>query len=636
MPKNLSNIFYTQKKTLLLKTMNTSVYKTLFKRLGQILLLYTFCRIMFSIMNDDLFAGVSISNYLLALLHGLRFDLAAIIYLNILFILISIIPLQKFHSNVFQKGLKTLFFATNIPMLILNIVDIEYFKFSGKRTQSSVLGITQDIKAQAFQIFTYYWYFVIAVLALVYILWHYYPKLNIQDNAFKLKKWQAWVIIPFVIGFSVIGARGGLQLKPLTPSQAFVITPQILGHFTLNSPYVFLSSFAAPGKLEELHYFKTDEEAKNIIAKSNYTSSQATKDNVVIIILESFDSEYLGIGNNYKGYTPFFDSLARKSLYFNHCFANGRTSIEALPSILASVPSLMQEPYITSYYQDNNLNGLGTVLKQHGYQTAFFHGGKNGTMNFNTFAAIAGYDKYYGLNEYPNQKDFDGNWGIFDEPYLQYFAQKMSEMKEPFATSIFTLSSHHPYTIPSQHKGKFAKGDLEIHETIGYSDYALKKFFETASKMPWYKNTLFVLTADHTQMTSKPEYQNTKGLYSIPLVFFHPSKNLQADTSIITQQTDIMPSVLSYLGIENKHQIIFGKSVFDPKPISEAVNYSEFITRVFSNKHYIEFNNATQQATLHNLADESINPDPKITNELTLKAKAYQQYFHNSLIKNKW
>ena len=592
---------------------------------------------MFSIMNEDMFAGVSTTTYLLALIHGLRFDLASILIINILFIIISILPIETIEKKSTQLGLKILFFVTNTPMLILNIADIEYFKFTGKRTQSSVLGITQDIKSQAFQLITYYWYFTLAIVVLVLILWKYYPKLDSQNHAYTVKKWFAWILIPLTIGCSVIGIRGGLQLKPLSPNQAFVITPQILGHFTLNSPYVFISSFAVPGKLVPLHYFKTDVEAKKTIQKNNTIDNLNEKKlNVVILILESFDKEYLGIGNPYKGYTPFFDSLAKQSLYFNHCFANGRTSIEGLPSILASLPALMPEPYITSYYQDNNITGLGTILKQHGYETAFFHGGKNGTMNFNTFSAIAGYDKYFGLNEYPDQKDYDGNWGIFDEPYLQYAVKKLGEFKEPFATAIFTLSSHHPYTIPTQHEHKFPKGELEIHESIGYADYALKKFFETAQKQSWYKNTLFVLTADHTQMTSQSAYQNIKGAYSIPLAFYIPNQKLEADTTIICQQTDIMPSILAYLGIENKNQLPFGKSVFGKNPVSEAVNFNDNTTRVFNKAYILEYNHVNKDYKLYHFNDERVIENQQVASSMVLKAKAYQQYFHNSLINNKW
>ena len=588
-------------------------------------------------MNDDQFVGVSVTNYSLAFLHGFRFDFAAIIIINAIFILISIIPFEFIQNKITQFGLKIFFFIINIPMIILNIIDIEYFKFTGKRTQSSILGISQDIKNQSIQLISYYWYFVIISIVLIIILWKYYPNNKNLQQGYMLKKWHSFLMIPFIIIFSVIGARGGLQLRPLSTNNAFVITPQILGHFTLNSPYVFISSFAVPGKLNQVNYFSNQIEVKSILSKGESNSNiKPNHDNVVIIILESFDSEYLGIGNKYKGYSPFFDSLARNSLYFNHCFANGRTSIEALPSILASLPSLMQEPYITSYYQDNKITGIGSILKQHGYQTSFYHGGKNGTMNFDAFASIAGFDQYKGLNEYPNQNDFDGNWGIFDEPYLQYFAKEISQMKQPFATAVFTLSSHQPYTIPAQHKGKFPKGDLEIHECIGYSDYALKQFFEAASKTSWYKNTLFVLTADHTQMTSRPEYQNAKGMFTIPLVFFHPSKKLKADTSIITQQADIMPSVLEALGINNKNQLLFGKSIFAKKPIAEAVNFTDNILRVYHKDMYIEFNKDNQEYSLHQFDNESVIDNKKKAEELLLKAKAYHQYFNNGLIKNEW
>ena len=617
--------------------MHVHHYKILLQRLGLLMVLYTICRVAFSMINNGFFEGVSAAHYGRALIHGFRFDIAALCIINSIFVIVSVLPMAWVHRVSTAKYWKALFFITNIPMLILNIADIEYFKFTGKRTQSSLLGIAGDVKAQAFQLLSYYWYFVIIVLVLVYFLWKFYPQRVAQAQDSTIKPLYAWLILPLTIAMLVLGIRGGIQLKPLSPNQAFVVTPHVLGHFSLNSPYVFIASFAAPGRLEVLHYFATDAEAKQLVLKpASNMYPQPTKDNVVILILESFDSEYLGIGNSYPGFTPFFDSLARKSLYFGHCFANGRTSIEALPSILASLPSMMQEPFITSYYQDNTVSGLGTVLKKEGYQTSFFHGGKNGTMNFNSFAGIAGFDQYYGLNEYPNQSDYDGNWGIFDEPYLQYAVTKFSEMKQPFASALFTLSAHQPYTIPKQHLGKFPKGDLEIHECIAYSDYALKKFFEAASKTAWFKNTLFVITADHTQQTSKTAYQNIKGEFSVPLLFYHPQKKLQADTSIITQQTDIMPSVLALLGIANPQQLLFGKSVFDPHPISEAVNYANGVTRVFHKNEFIEFNAVDESMLLHQFNNENVIDNPALAKPLVLKAKAYQQYFNNSLIKNQW
>ena len=112
-------------------------------------------------------------------------------------------------------------------------------------------------------------------------------------------------------------------------------------------------------------------------------------------------------------------------------------------------------------------------------------------MGFDNFAYAAGIDEYYGMNEYVKNKDFDGNWGIFDEEFLQFYATKLNSFKEPFVSSVFTLSSHHPYTIPEKYKGKFRKGPLKILEAVSYSDFSLRQFFKTASKMSWYENKTY-------------------------------------------------------------------------------------------------------------------------------------------------
>ncbi len=136
----------------------------------------------------------------------------------------------------------------------------------------------------------------------------------------------------------------------------------------------------------------------------------------------------------------------QQGLTFTNAFANGKRSIEALPSILSSLPAIMDNAFVTSLYSSNPIESLAAILKNKGYQTSFFHGGKNGTMGFDNFTKLVGIDAYFGLNEYPNEEDYDGNWGIYDEPYLQYFCNQISLMKEPFFTSVFTLSSHHPYS----------------------------------------------------------------------------------------------------------------------------------------------------------------------------------------------
>ena len=251
------------------------------------------------------------------------------------------------------------------------------------------------------------------------------------------------------------------------------------------------------------------------------------KKNVVVLIVESFGREYIGAlnkdleGGKYKGYTPYVDALIGKSTTFRYSFCNGRKSIDGMPSILSSIPMFV-EPFILTPSSMNDYTGLAGILGQEGYETAFFHGAQNGSMGFQAFAQKTGFQHYFGRTEYEAAKgtdDFDGTWAIWDEPFLQYYAEEMGKMKQPFMTAVFTASSHHPFVIPEQYKQQYPEGKLEIQKCIRYTDMAIGKFFETASKQPWFQNTIFVLTSDHTNMSDHAYYQTDLGGFCSPTLF---------------------------------------------------------------------------------------------------------------------
>ncbi|MEJ0030807.1 MAG: LTA synthase family protein [Bacteroidota bacterium] len=291
--------------------------------------------------------------------------------------------------------------------------------------------------------------------------------------------------------------------------------------------------------------------------------------NVVVIILESFSKEFIGAYNkdlpikDYRGYTPFIDSLVGVSSAFQYSLANGRKSIDAMPSVICSIPSI-EVPYVLSHFSGNKVNSLPSLLNEKGYQTGFFHGAPNGSMGFQAFANLCGFDKYYGKDEYEeevNSDDYDGIWGIWDEPFFQYFGKKLTTFKEPFYATIFSVSSHHPYNLPEADKSKYKGGDRDIYKTIEYTDHALKEFFAYASKQSWFQNTLFVVTADHASAEIKyPEYNTTWGYFSIPVFFYHPKWQGKFSGDII-QQVDIMPTILGSMHYDSPY-ISFGRNVF--------------------------------------------------------------------------
>ena len=309
---------------------------------------------------------------------------------------------------------------------------------------------------------------------------------------------------------------------------------------------------------------------EKIYDNDTLVAEQKRHRNVVIIVLESFSQEYMGCYGAEHSYTPFLDSLAQVSYLYNGR-SNGKKSIEAIPAVAGSRPSLTYTPYSLSHHYDSAAVALPAILRSHGYKTAFYHGTYNGVMDFDVYCRNAGFDLYYGKDEYMAEghgceADYDGAWGIFDEPFLQFANREMVATKEPFMSMIFTVTSHHPFPIPEQYREQFksAKGESPLLKCISYTDYSLRRFFEVASAESWFNNTLFIILADHPGYVLSKPFSTLSGLYRIPFMVYDPSHDIAGRSNRIVQQADVMPTVLDYLGFDDRCEC-FGSSVFRNK-----------------------------------------------------------------------
>ncbi|MBC6989079.1 LTA synthase family protein [Hymenobacter sp. BT491] len=629
--------------------------RLLLRRFALLLGVYFLLRLGFYILNQTTFREASGTEVAWAFWHGFRFDIAGLLLLNLPFVALSFVPN---YGRLWQRTLRGIYLIINSLGFALNVIDTEYFKFIGRRTSNELTTIGTDVQRQSGQLLGHYWYLLIPFVLLLVVVGWVYPmpqpttlELNREKEAFQPRARRYTQLAIEVIAVTlaaVLGIRGGLQLKPLRTGHAFVQQPAVLGHLTLNSTFTFIKSLGYQ-TVEHKQYFASETALRAALNVRPLPPAPAGKpplrDNVVILLLESFASEYTGIENGGQGYTPFFDSLATKGLFFREHYANGRRSIEALPAVLAGLPSLMDGPFITSNFQTDELHGLGEILARQGYSTAMYHGAQNGTMGFNTFAGMAGMQRYFGLNEYPRgakSPDYDGHWGIFDEPYLQYFSRQLSQQREPFFTTLFTLSSHEPFTVPEQYAKRFPAGQLPIHPTIGYTDHALQAFFKAASRQPWYRHTLFILLADHTSQTIRPGYQNALGNYKTPLLLFHPGRALPAaDVHRITQQSDVPATVLNFLGLPgDKEMLPFGYSVFDSGATGRAfflsggsyfLVHQDFVTELTADDNIRLYPYRTHYIPATPLP----TPDPQKVQQYGAELRACVQFFVNGLADNR-
>lgn len=622
---------------------------TLLKKIGLLLLIYTICRLLFYWFNYFYFSDLGLGELLLILFASLRFDLSVIILSNSIFILLYLLPLSFREHGLYRKLLLFLFITVNSLAILANCVDLIYFQFTLKRTTADVFnffggGIGNDLGRLLPLFLKEYWYMFLIWILLSVATFYLYKKLDknnrlIWDKKGYLSQLGIYIV---AIGLCIIGYRGGLQLIPINSVNAGEHTTAKNIPLVVSTPFSILKTLDLQ-TIESQIYFKDEAELL-----SNYNpyhkgeKGEFKKLNVVIIALESFSKEYIGSINGKKaGSTPFFDSLTQESLTFVNAFSNGKTSIQGIPAIVASTPTWMNEPYISSQYGSNQIVSIASLLKKEGYTTAFFHGGTNGTMGFDGFSKVAEFDSYYGRTEYNNEKDYDGSWGIWDEEFLQYTANTINQKKEPFFATLFTLTSHHPYSVPQKHKGRFKEGKLPIEKTIAYTDYALSRFFETAKKMPWFKNTLFVLVADHTGVTADLFYQNKVGNSSIPILYYMQGSNLKGIDSTTTQQIDIQPSILDYINYQSNY-FSFGNSVFDTIGEHYAFMYNpgDASYLMIENNYMMAFAAGVARELCYYphdslLTQNILDKHPELVKKLEQRTRAIIQTYQQSLINNK-
>ncbi len=536
---------------------------------------------------------------------------------------------------------KWLFVVVNALMLGINLIDTVYSRYTGRRTtwtffsEFSNEGNLGDI---FFIEVLRHWYLLLAFILFVFLLIVLYRPVKVSDKPLGRKAISSFVFLLLYVPVSVIAMRGGAStaVRPITVSNAnqYVNDPSQAA-IVLNTPFSLIrtcgkTTFTDPGYFAQdqldaiyspIHGTEKTVNCEGVngeIVNSELTNDRASHNsqftihnsqlNVVVLIVESLAMEYVGFYNNSekdnqifrcseiqksdnlkisksenlstKSHTPFLDSLISQSLTFRHCYANGRKSIDGMPSVLSGIPMFV-EPFFVTGYSLNDVDGIAAQLSRRGYSTAFFHGAENGSMGFEAFARTSGFAHYYGRTEYDadsrfgGEKDFDGTWAIWDEEFLQYYALTMSSMRQPFMTALFTATSHHPFVVPERYRKMLHEEGHPMYTCIRYTDMALRRFFATASQQPWYDSTIFVITADHTNITEQPAYSNNLGTFSVPIIIFDPSGQLPRGVSpAVAQQTDIMPTILGLVGAASPY-VAYGIDLLSTPPDSTwALHYN--------------------------------------------------------------
>lgn len=630
----------------------SSPYMLLIYRLLAILLAISISRWMLYLFNSQFFHQLNLRQATGLYVNGMRFDLPIVIGLNILVILFYCLPSKVIYNKGLQRFIDIVYVVVNSLAILLNFIDIVCFNFFGKHLTIDFLKILGNSDEVSFgvikQVFFDYWYllviFILFVLILIVVAQHTRLRKHEKEEPphWHLKQSISLVIMLIL---SVIAWRGGWQAKPITMKTAMQYADPQNAPILLNTPFCLLHTHENPLQIienpEKVPFSPIHEDLNaNRFLVSDSLGADTTANNVVVLIMKSIGQEMIGYYNPERRFnlTPFLDSILANSLTFNG-MANSRRSLEVLPSILASIPSLMENDFVRSPYADNDFDAFAQHLQQKGYNTIFMHGGKNGVQGFDVFSRRAGFKNYFGRIEYGDDSDYDGQWGIYDGPFLQYAASTMSRVHEPFATTIYMLSSRYPYKVPYDFKlpedSYFWTG---FEKTVYYTDCALRDFFETASTKPWFDRTLFVITSDYSNSEHfNPRYSNVWGMYSIPIAFYQPSRIKPEKCEEIAEQIDLGPSILSALKV-NDTLLSFGRNLFDT--LSEPTFISYFnLTYQYGDGTYLVQSDGQDPFGIYKPIDDPVLNDNLIDrlqcSDIFAKLYAFLEEYSNRMIQNK-
>lgn len=564
----------------------------------RIVLLYAVlmgCRVAFYLYNAAQLGPLTWAEAGSLLAGALKFDTASIVYADGVFILLSLLPLRLRERRWYRAMLFGYYVAVNALLVAAtNLADTVYFRYTQKRfTADEVFFADNDNSVQLVGKFmAENWYLVLLWIVLTVLLAWGYRRRTREESLFS-RGWAYYVgntaVFAVAVGLSIAGMRGGMtrMTRPITLSNATLYTADSgKANLILSNPFCILRTIGSAGSVKYKKYFTPEELPQRFTPVHQPADSAAvdlTGRNVVIFIMESMSAEHsaylcpkIYADREVKGFTPFLDSLMQNGLVFKQMYANGTRSIQAMPSVLGSIPSF-RTPFVLMPQSLGESRQLPAMLADKGYATAFFCGSERGSMGFGAYARSAGVERLVSREDYEARhgtEDFDGYWGIWDEPFLQFTGEELAATPEPFFAALFTLSSHHPFVVPEQYAATLPDGYTRIHKGVAYDDQAFRRFFHRFGNEEWFRRTIFVFVADHVSSEKFAEKTRSyPGNMHIIGFIYTPDGALRGEVREVTQQLDIMPTVLGLTG-NTEPYFAFGRDVLnEPQRPRWSVSY---------------------------------------------------------------
>ncbi|TDQ11143.1 LTA synthase family protein [Pedobacter metabolipauper] len=596
-------------------------------------------RFLFLIINSSKIARISYSEILATFYHALLLDISMIAYLLIIPLISYIYWLLNGRKVVNLNWLPVYNKILIVLFSLISVVNFNIYREWGSKINAKALGFAiytpnEALASSASSPIA----LSISILALIAAMGFFLQNRIILKNI-KFEKSPVWfrgIISILLIGITFLMMRGGFYGAPINQSMAYFSKEQILNHAAVNTEWNLISSVLAAKKTKSNPYLYLDKQQAALQVKDLYAVKKDTtihilnteRPNIVLFIVESFTADLTKTLGNENGITPSFDSLISKGVLFSKIYSSGNRTDKGFIATLSGFPTLAAVNIVKWPEKTQKLPSIAQSLYKNGYHNSFFYGGESEFDNYKAFILSHDYQKLIDKNDYKGGQVT--SWGQFDGAVLKRQLQEIKTEKQPFFSTILTLTNHEPFALPGQYKFGTSDNIAKFKSTAYYTDSCINAYLNAAKKESWYKNTLFIFIADHGHVYPKNIYDiYVPQRYHVPLLFYGDvikDEFKGKKFNNIGSQTDIAATLLAQLNISNK-EFIWSKNLLNPyvKPFA-----------FFSWDNGMGFINNEQSVTFDNVGKmilyNSHVKDEAQTSKTLTQAKSYLQSVYEKFI----
>ncbi len=519
-----------------------NLYKFSVKICGLFLLELWLLRLQNALFNQALLESARVD-----LITAIRFDVSLVAYLALPLFTLTVIANWIPNEKIGFRMVRAFGILAFLAILIPELWDLIYINYAAKRATFDVYTFYTlgEDSVQFLSLIKRFWYvFILCILWIILFLWAL-KKIRHSERR-KITLSQNIMLFFIFSSLSFLLARNSFGPKPLGIADALKTQHPMGAQFTLNAPFVVLKTIQnepTPSYTLVKNSLEVKYANPRLDVRSDNPPSQA---NIVFIIVESLGNKQLHQRVNGIPLTPFLDKIATEQMndLAREGLAEGKTSIECLPALFGGIPSWLDTPFMLSNYSTNELTGFPSICNQRGYETYFIHGAKEGSMRFDALASSLGFKHQLYRDDLSTANAEAGSWGLHDHEVFKHISTKLNGHKKPFMMTFFTLSTHEPFDIPQRFKNKYKIPSAEA-ASYRFFDDQLRLFFEQNKRKTWFKNTLFVITGDHTPVHLDNAQYKIQDYYSVPILIIPPDGMKQAFK--VREQSAIIPTLCKAL-----------------------------------------------------------------------------------------